>query len=371
MFKSMIYLFLSTQGAQVRIVNLTSAKGQEINGRVTKISGAIKNGRYPLILRHISGDDEVVSLKAQNLNPFFKLSEEEELSKARRQAFVSYGHPIRGNKALVLEGHGRMFKQCITALKWNLMHIQPLPFFVNLSMDEFAEQYEGHPKARHLNQGIYDMYRVIPNQMEQTGEFQAGIQGFPMHLSLYSMLVWGLLKNERVYTEYEGAMVARCGLDGEGGSKIIHNFCRFANVWDTERIAGKLWIVRIARYGTLAVEHVDEDVFSEKEEALGNVYIIKGLASRVGETLYSMPKLCMLRLLPIYNVLVYDGFFNEISEVKPSVDFVGALKAKVDHALRKQTVIFCGKSSYDGLWDDEPSQPEMPEYDGPTTAHIH
>ena len=104
------------------------------------------------------------------------------------------------------------------------MHIQPLPFFVNLSMDEFAEQYEGHPKARHLNQGIYDMYRVIPNQMEQTGEFQAGIQGFPMHLSLYSMLVWGLLKNERVYTEYEGAMVARCGLDGEGGSKIIHNF---------------------------------------------------------------------------------------------------------------------------------------------------
>ena len=45
MFKSMIYLFLSTQGAQVRIVNLTSAKGQEINGRVTKINGCMKNGR--------------------------------------------------------------------------------------------------------------------------------------------------------------------------------------------------------------------------------------------------------------------------------------------------------------------------------------
>ena len=72
----------------MRIVNLTSAKGQEINGRVSKISGPIKNGRYPLNLKHISGDEEIVSLRAQNLNPFFKLSEEEECSRKRRQAFA-------------------------------------------------------------------------------------------------------------------------------------------------------------------------------------------------------------------------------------------------------------------------------------------
>ena len=119
------------------------------------------------------------------------------------------------------------------------------------------------------------------------------------------------------------------------------------------------------RYGTLVVEHVDEDVFSEKEEALGNVYIVKGMGTRVGETLNSVPKLCKLRVLPIYNVLVYDGFFREMSEVTPSAEFVGVLNAKVDEALRKQTVIFCGKSSYEGLWDDEPTEPEMPEYDGP------
>ena len=246
------FISSSTQGANVQIVNLSSVRGQQMNGRVTKINGPLNNGRYPIILRHISGDVEGVSLKAQNLNPFFELSEEEELSEAKRQAFVSYGHPIGGfggDAACTLEGHGRMFKNCITALKWYLMHIQPMPFFVNLTMDEFAEQVEGDPRAQHLTEGIYDMYRVIPNEMEQTGQFQAGITGFPMHLSLYSMLVWQLLMNERAYVDYEGEMVARCGLDGEGGSKIIHNYCRFANVWDTERIAGNIWVVRIARYG--------------------------------------------------------------------------------------------------------------------------
>lgn len=207
--------------------------------------------------------------------------------------------------------------------------------------------------------------------MEHTGPIQAGISGFPQHLSLYQMFAMTLLMNERGYVDYEGEMVARFGLDGEGGSKIIHNFCRFANVWDTERIAGNLWIVRIARYGTLVVEHVDEDVNSEKEEALGSVYLIKGMGSQVGSTLNNMPKLCKLRVLPIYNVLVYDGFFSEFPpEVTPSAEFVGVLKAKVDEALRKETVIFCGKSSYQGLWDDEPTKPEMPEYDGPVSRNV-
>jgi len=127
-------------------VNLASAKGKEINGRVSKISGPMKNGRYPLNLKHISGDEEIVSLKAQNLNPFFKLSEEEERSSKRCLAFVNYGNPIRGsgNRACVPEGHGRMLKNCITCLKWNLMHIQPMPFFVNVTQDEFAEQFEGN-----------------------------------------------------------------------------------------------------------------------------------------------------------------------------------------------------------------------------------
>lgn len=77
----------------------------------------MKNGRYPLNLKHISGDEEVVSLKAQNLNPFYKQSEEEEWSSKRRQAFANYGNPIRGNRACVPEGHGRMLKNCITCLK--------------------------------------------------------------------------------------------------------------------------------------------------------------------------------------------------------------------------------------------------------------
>ena len=98
---------------------------------------------------------------------------------------------------------------------------------------------------------------------------------------------------------------------------------------------------------SMALEHVDGDVFSEKEEALGNVYLIKGLGSKVGETLDRMPKLCYgLRLLPIYNVLAYDGYFRENTDVNPSAEFVAALNAKVDEALRKQTVIFCGKSAY-------------------------
>ena len=213
-----------------------------------------------------------------------------------------------------------------------------------------------------------DMYRKIPNEMEQTGQYTASINDFPTHMSIYTMLVWGLLMNERGYIDYEGAMVAKCGLDGEGGSKICHNFVRFADVWDKEKIGGgNLWVVRIAKYGTLIVEHVDENVFSEKEEALGKVYLVKGLGSKIGETLDSMPKLCYgLRLLPIYNVLAYDGFFRENTDVgTPSAEFVAALNAKVDEALRKQTVIFCGKSAFEGLWDEEPPKPEVPEYSGP------
>lgn len=149
---------LFQEGAKVQIVNLASAKGKQMNGRVAKINGPLKNGRYPVILRHISGDIENVTIKAQNLNPFFVLSEDEE---ARRQAFVNYPPGGEGSRdaACILEGHGRMLKQCITALKWYLMHIQPMPFFVNVTMDEFAEQYEGHPRTEHLIEGIYDLYR--------------------------------------------------------------------------------------------------------------------------------------------------------------------------------------------------------------------
>ena len=94
-----------------------------MNGRVAKINGPLKNGRYPLTLSHISGDVEVVSLKPQNLNPSFKLSKEEELCEARRQAFFAYGTPIGGiggDTACICEGHGRMFKNCITALQYFL-----------------------------------------------------------------------------------------------------------------------------------------------------------------------------------------------------------------------------------------------------------
>ena len=168
--------------------------------------------------------------------------------------------------------HILLFLCCNTSqllvVKRSLFSINPMPFFVNVTQDEFAEQYEGSPRAYHLQQGIYDMYRKIPNEMEQTGQYTASINDFPTHMSIYTMLVWGLLMNERGYIDYEGAMVAKCGLDGEGGSKICHNFVRFADVWDKEKIGGgNLWVVRIAKYGTLIVEHVDEDVFSEKEEA--------------------------------------------------------------------------------------------------------
>ena len=104
-----------------------------------------------------------------------------------------------------------------------------------------------------------------------------------------------------------------------------------------------------------------------RRRRLGKVYLVKGLGSKIGETLDSMPKLCYgLRLLPIYNVLAYDGFFRENTDVgTPSADFVAALNAKVDEALRKQTVIFCGKSASEGKWDEEAPKPEVPEYSGP------
>ena len=45
--------------------------------------------------------------------------------------------------------------------------------------------------------------------------------------------------------------------------------------WDTERIHGYFWISQIVSSGTLVVQDCDGE--------LGNVYLVKGIGSQVGE----------------------------------------------------------------------------------------
>ena len=91
---------------------------------------------------------------------------------------------------------------------------------------------------------------------------------------------------------------------------------------------------------------------------LGSVYLMKGIASQVGEDLPDCMFLCIYRtaLLPLYDMLVYDGTLTGQAMVGDNRQLREKIQAHVTKAVREQTVIYCGESARCGLWVSDPPE---------------
>jgi hypothetical protein len=108
--KSFIFSLLK-QGRTVEIVNLTSAKGQQVNGRLGAVAGNLDGGRFPVLLKHLTGESEKLSIRPQNLDPF--VMDEQLAKEENRLAFINYS-----TDGKVREGHGRLLDQTLMLLRF-------------------------------------------------------------------------------------------------------------------------------------------------------------------------------------------------------------------------------------------------------------
>jgi hypothetical protein len=109
--KSFIFSLLK-QGRTVEIVNLTSVKGKQVNGRLGAVAGKLDGGRFPILLRHLTGESEKLRVRPQNLNPFVK--DEQLIKEKNRLAFIDYS-----SDGKVREGHGRLLDQTLMLLRFH------------------------------------------------------------------------------------------------------------------------------------------------------------------------------------------------------------------------------------------------------------
>jgi hypothetical protein len=76
------------------------------------VAGNLDGGRFPIFLRHLTGDSEKISIRPQNLDPFVK---DEQLTKEEnRLAFINYS-----SDGKVREGHGRLLDQTLMLLRFH------------------------------------------------------------------------------------------------------------------------------------------------------------------------------------------------------------------------------------------------------------
>jgi hypothetical protein len=324
--------------ASVEIVGLASERGQQINGRLAVITGPINNGRYPLKIQHLTGEMERVSLKAQNINPFLK--PEQEAKEKSRLDFINYS-----SDAKVREGHGRLLDQVLMTLRYAVNMMNGCTFYDG-EWGDFMRLPRSHQGVMMSNAQVFSLYRVKPST---AGYRLSGDQ------SILDSTVQSLFDFEDDAIGYFGKMAAY-EKDGRGGKLIIRNFVRAMESWDTERIFGEFWIARICKSGTVVVQKKGPE-FGEPE--LGDVFLVKGIGSQVGEQVppSQMPILTRTTFLPLYDMLVYDGLMIMDNRFPMTPALKKRINAHVEKAIREETLIYCGDSAKKGLWNEEP-----PEY---------
>ena len=328
------------KGKWVEVIGLTSIKGQEINGRIAAIDGNLNSeGRYPVKLKHHTGEEEQLGIKPKNLNA--SLTHDQEAAEAKRLSFINYTRDAR-----IREGHGMFLEQVLMLLRWavNMMHTK---IFFQGDFNSFIGMDRRHPSMAILNSQVYSYYRAKPLEVGFKCDPEDNMS--PLHATIKS-----LLANPDSIVEIFGKK-AKYERDGPGGRLIVRNMIRFMKPWDRERIHGEFWIHTIAQSGTIVVQtFIVDDCYT-----LGNVYLVKGMASQVGEHIppQCRPLLCRATFLPLYDFLVYDGVMTALP-ITTTPEMLVKLNAHVSTAVREQNVIYCGESAANGLWDTEP--PELP-----------
>mmetsp|Transcript_204 Transcript_204/g.267 ORF Transcript_204/g.267 Transcript_204/m.267 type:complete len:548 (+) Transcript_204:58-1701(+) len=324
----------------VEIMGLTSERGKQINGRLAVVTGPINNGRYPLKIQHLTGEIERVSLKAQNINPFLK--PEQEAKEKSRLDFINYS-----SDAKVREGHGRLLDQVLMTLRYAVNVMNGCSFYEG-DWNSFMRLPRSHQGVMMSNTQVFSLYRVKPSS---AGYKLSGDQ------PILDSTVQSLIDYEDNAVNYFGKMAAY-EKDGKGGKLIIRNFVRAMESWDTERIFGEFWIARICKSGTVVVQKKGGSEFGEPE--LGDVFLVKGIGSQVGEQVpkSQMPILTRTTFLPLYDMLVYDGLMIMDNRFPMTPSLKERINKHVEKAIREETLIYCGESARKGLWNEEPPEHE-------------
>ncbi|KAL9179174.1 hypothetical protein ACHAXT_008464 [Thalassiosira profunda] len=325
---------LLTKGALVEIVDLTSERGKQLNGRLAAVSGPIDNGRYPVKVRHITGKAENISLKPTNINPFLK--PDEEAKEKSRLAFIDYS-----SDAKVREGHGRFFDQVLMLMRYAVNERQGCDCFEG-EFEEFMLLPRADRMIAKLNREVFTYYKAKPSL--------AGLM-VPGNMSVLDSTIHSLCECEDDIIGWFGKM-AGYEKDGAGGELMVRNFVRFMQSWDKERVCGEFWLCKVVKTGTLVVQKVDD--------GLGNVYLVKGVGSVVGGHVpTSLPVLVRTTFLPLYDMLVYDEIMLGL-RFHASHSFKEKIERHVAKAVREQSVIHCGESASRGLWNTEPPKVVKP-----------
>jgi len=335
---------LLRKGRKVEIVGLASEKGKFLNGRIgiigCEMSTTTGTGRLPVNILHLTGTSQHLAVKPQNMNPFLPAKVEQ--AEDRRQRDIRYS-----SDGKVREGHGRFLDQ---VLMLNRSAVNDITCDCDIhDFNEFMNLPRGHPVIAKLNFQVYTMYKVLPRM----AGYQTGKSG---NVSILDKTVMSLVDNEQMSIDYFGKM-GKWEMDGRNGEWIVRNMVNFMKTWDDERIYGQFWVYKIVPSGTLLVK-VEDPEQSTDEGGLGDVYLVKGLGSQVGEQLHSLPAIISTTFLPVYNFLVYDSIMTT-DQIPASRAKSARIAAHVEKALSDQTVVTCGKSAALGLWDGPP--PALPK----------
>jgi hypothetical protein len=95
-----------------------------VNGPLGIVAGNLDGGRFPILLRHLTGESEKISIRPQNLDPFVK---DEQLTKEEnRLAFINYSFDGK-----VREGHGRLLDQTLMLLRFHT-NIHEVSVYLNI-----------------------------------------------------------------------------------------------------------------------------------------------------------------------------------------------------------------------------------------------
>lgn len=326
---------LSKAGSPVQIFGLLSEKGQSLNFKVGRVhtNQGLSNGRVPIKISHdLTGEEQTIAIKPFNLNIYPPKG----LIKQMKKTSDFY---TRDGKVRV--PHGEVLHNVLVLSKWHYNIISGYAHYGG-DFESFVRLPYTHHSMVATSGAMYTFWKVKPSLTGRLGE-----------LSVLDMNIIAMIRSEQILVANSGRKT-KWKADGPNGELLVRNYVRFMQCWDTERIHGIFWVVKIAPSGSILVKLTDDNDIS----SLGQVYLVKGMATQVGENFPGLPGLCSTTILPIYNFLVYDGM---CLGVPYHIDRAAKVKINdhIEKAINEGSVITQGKSSAQGLWDTEP--PQLPK----------
>jgi hypothetical protein len=333
--KKYIYNHLLRPDAQVQIVGLQSEKGKVHNGRIGTIKGKPNsdNDRFPVQILYLTGDTELLAVKATNLNPF--LSEHQLEQERKRCQAISYTQDGR-----VRESHGMLLDQIFMLARWSYNEMSGHTYFRNLDFFQYMNLPRSDPRVGGPNSAVFSFYKVKPS-----------LAGYPIphDETIFDAVVKSLVQNQDQLVQAVGKKT-KWPADGPNGHLLVRNMVRFMSTWDREVVIGKFWVVKSVKTGTILVSE-------NSDESLGKVYLVKGLASNIGDLFLrfgdgTTPVQGVLTIVPVYNFLVYDGIALGPNQ-RASPCKKKQILNHVEDAVKSDSILYQGESASLGKWDDD------------------